>query len=737
MNSRNLRSGSGSAQGGVAPNSAQMMAHLAALTAQNAALQNESKRNAQSLARLQTRDLPVWDERSDVRDFIAEWRDDVVLSGFTPDTWPRHFKKSLPVSYRTMWQHTVDVETLNNGNNCPPFDALKDAFLSTILDVSEPTTILSAMESPAFKMRYTETLLAFYARFRHAVERYNEAIAMSDSRKMANSPMRQGPLSVPDTIRLFGKALIPALQKEFIKHRDSVTSLEDMYAHVRKEWDVLQVQRQYYSQSSPDADPHSAPLIASSIAGKPTAQVERKFHEQSRIWNPSNQILPLGAYGMPVAAAPQSHPDFHKELAEVKNSFSQALADIKGMLDSRRNLPSPTDKAADDAALISVALHTPETIPEDSGYDACSLPVAWGCDPFHVALARVENGILTKYCVWCESTAHNCRECPAHCFRCGQSHVLTNCTLTFREAKCSQGHNGHLDNSCLTRILGLIDPNRPPRNSRSQSRSSAASNALPGRCFKCGEMGHWASSCSAGGLSKQGFTNSAVTCYRCNQPGHTSDKCTNIPRANVVKSEPIAEPDRHVTDLTSQIHQTQKEQTAVLSRLVDHLSGSATQVKSENANSPSQSGDKRLLNVQEMHDEVAKRVKFAIDQLPAPTMPANSAPSRLMPMTAYPPPGVGHPPPLQPYPSYGYTAPPMSLPSPYTGHLAQTWYAPPQDPHTMLAPPAPPHGHNGGRRTQSRGRGGSGHGGGGGHGRGHGHGRGSRGGRGGHAAGSR
>ena len=125
------------------------------------------------------------------------------------------------------------------------------------------------------------------------------------------------------------------------------------------------LQRQYYSDTSPDFDPHHAPLIASSITGRPTAQVERKFQEYTRLWNPSNQTMPLGIYGMP---PPSSQPaaDFSKELKDVQRSVStslvDAIAEMRSLLEAKSaSTKSPgNDVAGDDTALISVLKTLPQ-----------------------------------------------------------------------------------------------------------------------------------------------------------------------------------------------------------------------------------------------------------------------------------------------------------------------------------------------------------------------------------------
>ena len=721
---------------------ANMQNLLTALTAQNQALQAEAKRNSQSLARLQVRELPVWDGVSDVRDFIQEWVDEITLANFAAAEWPGHFKRSLPTHFRTTWKHIVDSATLANGGNCPLFSQLKNHFLATVLDVSESTTVLGALESDNFKMRYKETLIAFYARFRHAIHRCNEAIAMSDSLKPANSAMRSGPLSLPKIIELFGKALVPDLRRAFIKHKDTVTSLSEMYTHVRKAWDQLLVQRQYYSDTSPDFDPHHAPLIASSITGRPTAQVERKFQEHTRLWNPSNQTMPLGIYGMPPPSS-QSTADFSKELKDVQRSVSTSLADaiaeMRSLLEAK-SAPTKTlgnDVAGDDTALLSVLKHSSSSsfhghhlgdapISDDSGYDPCSLPISWGCDPLHVALARADGEPLSKYCVWCETSAHNCRECPAHCFRCGRKHALPACTLSFREAKCSQGHNGHLDHSCLTRILGLIDPDRASRGSRpSRGSQQRRDDAPPGRCYRCGDMGHWSSSCPKNGSTRQGFSSSAKTCFLCNQPGHSSDQCTSQkPKVHSLKSETIVP--SPAPDLQQQMCQAQAEQTAVLNKLVQQLSAPTPSVKPEEIEDAVPTPAlKRLMETQDMYDALAKKVKLVVDQLPSVADASSRAVGSMGAPAPFQHPGYG-PPPLQPH---GYHSFPNGPP-----------YA-----HQVWAPQIQVHPSNtNARRGRNSGHGGHGGSGGsgssGGHGHshgGHGHGAGRGSGRGGHAAGSR
>ena len=221
--------------------------------------------------------------------------------------------------------------------------------------------------------------------------RCNESIALNDAQYSMGHGMRRGPLKLHEIIDLFGRALIPSLQETFFKHRGTVASLEKMYEVIRVKWEAMQLQRTWARDTTPDVDPHAAPLLASSITGKPTTQVERKFHEQTRMWNPSNQVLPLGLYGMPSQhqQAPHVNPEpdtkLLKELAEQRKALKEVLA----LIQNQEVKPKGKSDEHEENALLNVARvehHAPASSPIPSGYDPCSLPVSWGCDPMHVSL---------------------------------------------------------------------------------------------------------------------------------------------------------------------------------------------------------------------------------------------------------------------------------------------------------------------------------------------------------------
>ncbi|THH02191.1 hypothetical protein EW145_g6782 [Phellinidium pouzarii] len=81
------------------------------------------------------------------------------------------------------------------------------------------------------------------------------------------------------------------------------------------------------------------------------------------------------------------------------------------------------------------------------------------------------------------------------------------------------------------------------RNMNASADAGGAGGGQTGECYKCGEQGHWASSCPNGGGQGGGNDttdmgsnvtgkSSSTACFKCGEEGHYSSSCTNAPKMN-------------------------------------------------------------------------------------------------------------------------------------------------------------------------------------------------------------